>query len=966
MNNLFIDFLNTSITASYIIIAVLLVRGIFKKIPRKFICALWAIAGLRLILPFSVESAFSLIPSAKTIDPVSGNSYGVRLNSGINAIDIPVNNYLVENEMAATAEAAAPVDKNVFVSIIAIIWLVGIAAILLYGIISYIRLKKTVSTAVLLRDNIWQCESVVSPFILGFFKPKIFIPFGMDDETRNYVISHENAHIKRRDHWIKPIGFLILAVYWFNPLVWIAYIMLCRDIERACDEKVIAQMDGDERKEYASALLDCAVNRRRIAACPLAFGEVGIKERIKGVMNYKKPAFWVIIIAVIACVVAAVCFLTNPKDGASDDYEYPYRIVASINHDDSGRELTRVFSAKKGDKHTVIDGVEFEVVDVNLQEGEIDIGFIGDKQPLSAFSNKPISLLVVNLTQPHRVKTADGAEITFSFVQTQTIDNAISKAILDYNKDFYMEGTVAFESHETLKIERDKGFVGSDDAEDVTAYLIMSYGKYVYNNGKVECVGGASGPIALHFDYIDGIYTLTEYWQPEDGSRYTDSIRQKFPLVEAELAINRAVSLSRTPEEKAKVYFEGLDNGCAVNTGVEGFNAYVIAKPVYGDAPYIEVEWQNGTAYDIECTGTHNMQIYLDHSWVQCEMFDAIFEFSYLKIIEPGEAYTVKYDLGMFDIEDDGLYRFTDVFTINGENVTARIDFNKGPVKGDSDEIHTTVAVTVDEPQFDTSEYSSVLFVTKGRFIARKFVDGSPYSALLDENGNEIIPFFRGEIRRINDSAQILPVLSVEPLYEKDILTDSYGNNISDYEFNGTGFVENFRLIYGYTDDEYVFFSNSGEYLTSVKEGETVDLQPWDKYIVTVKHCGNCFRFGVAKDGEQIVPCEYDMIEVVSEERIIARIGAEQGLDASDVLRIFDGSGKQLTNDGDYSSASFGWGEEYGIASKFEYLEDDYKVTCWIIDKDGNKLTEGYDNIYKSGDSGYVGEKDGLKYKIKL
>ena len=847
MDNLFIDFLNTSITASYIIIAVILVRAIFKKIPRKFVCILWAIAGLRLVMPFSIESAFSLIPSAQTFEPITGNNPGLQINSGVSVIDMPVNEYLGDRYAEGITVPANL--KDTMASVAAVIWLIGIAAILLYGIISYLKLKKTVSTAVLLKDNIMQSESVVSPFILGIFKPKIYIPFGMDEETQSYVVSHEAAHIKRRDHWIKPIGFLILAVYWFNPLVWVAYTMLCRDIEIACDEKVISLMNGEERKEYASALLDCAVNRRRIAACPLAFGEVGIKERIKGVMNYKKPAFWVIAVAVIACIVAAVCFLTNPKNEANDDYEYPYRIVAEINYDDSGRKFKKVFSAKKGDKHTVIDGVEFEVVDVNLQEGEIDIGFFGEKLPVSAFSNKPISLIVVNLTQTHKVKTADGAEITFSFVMTQTLDSAVSKAILDYNEDIYKEGTASFESHEILKVERDKGFVGSDDAEEVTAYLIMSYGKYVNNNGDVECVGGASGPIALHFDYIDGIYTLTEYWQPEDGNRYTDSIRDKFPLIEAEIAIHRAVSVSQLPEEKAKVYFEGLDNGCAINTGVEGFNASVLAMPIYGDNPYMEIEWANGTSYAIACTGTHGMQMYIDRSWVDVQS-GAIFDPTYLKIIEPGEAYTVKYSLDMFDIEADGLYRFTDVFTVNGEKVIARIDFNKGPVKGDRDEEEpTTIVVIADEPQFDTSEYSSVNSVARGRYIARKLVDGSPYSALLDENGKEIIPFFRGEIRRINNSGETIPILSVEPLYEKDILTDSDGNNISDYEFNGTGFNNSFKLIYGYTDDEYVFFSYSGEYLTSVKEGETVDLKPvqWMGYIITVKNCSNAYRFGVSK-----------------------------------------------------------------------------------------------------------------------
>lgn len=699
MDNLFIDFLNTSITASYIIIAVLLVRTLFKKMPRKFVCALWTIAGLRLALPFSIESEFSLIPSAETVPADIALSQNPAIQSGFLPVNSIVNPIISEN---FSPEVGASVNPLQVINVVAsVLWLVGIAAILLYGIISYFKLKKTVSTAVLLKDNIMQSESVVSPFILGIFKPKIYIPFGMDEGTQNYVIAHEKAHIKRRDYLIKPIGFLLLAVYWFNPLVWIAYTMLCRDIERACDEKVIALMNGDERKEYAAALLDCAVNRRRIAACPLAFGEVGIKERIKGVINYKKPAFWVIVVAFIACIVAALCFLTNPKSELNSDYEYPYRIVADIKYNNSDREYTKVLKAESGDKQTVTSGVEYTVGEVNLQTGEITLDFNGDKELKDKTFGKPLGFIVLNLTESVKTETEDGTEITFSFVQTQTVDSAVSQAILEYNKGKYMQGTAAFESHEILKIERDKGFVGSDDAESVTAYLLTAYGEYVCENGKVESVSGGVTPAALSFNYINGIYTLTEYWEPEMGRRYADSIREKFPPIEAEIAIHGDASVVDSMDRKAEVYFESLDNGCAVNTGVDGFNAYVIAKPVYGDDPYIEVEWQNGTSYDIACVGTHNMLVYRDHSWAQCEQTEPILEFSMLKIIKPGKVYTVRYSLDMFDIEADGLYRFTDIFEINGETVTARIDFNKGPVKGDSDDVFgtgelTTTAVYID------------------------------------------------------------------------------------------------------------------------------------------------------------------------------------------------------------------------------------------------------------------------------
>lgn len=958
MDNLFIDFLNTSITASYIIVAVLLVRAIFKKLPKKFICALWAVAGLRLIMPFSIESAFSLIPSAQTVPQDIAMLQTPAIQSGVPAVNDIVNPIISETLAPEVGASVNPIQ--IINGVVSAVWIIGIAVILVYGAVTYFRLRKTVATAVPLKDNILQSENVVSPFILGFITPRIYIPFGMDDATADYVIAHETAHIRRRDHWIKPIGFLLLAVYWFNPLVWLAYVMLCRDIEIACDEKVIARMDGDERKDYANALFACAVNRRKIAACPLAFGEVGIKERIKGVMNYKKPAFWVIVVAVIACIVTSVCFLTNPE--STGDYEYPYRIIAEIRREGSDEIETKVFSAKKGDQHPVIDGIKFTVADVNLQTGEIDLGFDGEIRPISIFSEKPVGLIALNLTQSHRLKTAEGAEITFSFVMIQDLDQAVTKAITEYCKGSYMEGSAEFEAHEILKVERKKNPLKSG-SESVTAYMYMAYGEYVYENGKAESVSGCSMPVAITFDYTDGIYVLTEFWQPEDGSYYADSIREKFPVIIAETVIHKDFSVVETADEKARIYFESLDNGCAVNTGVEGFNASVIAMPLYGDNPYVEIEWANGTAYDIECTGTHGMQMFIERSWVNVQT-GAIFEPTYLKVIKPGEAYTVKYDLGMFDIEADGLYRFTDVFTINGEDFTARIDFNKGPVKGDADvEVLTTTAVVADDPHFDTSEYNSVISVARGRFVARKIIDQSAYSALLDENGNELIPFFRGEIRRMNGSAESVAILSVEPLDGKDILTDADGKSICEYEFNGTGVNEKYSLVYGYTDDEYVFFDYGGEHLATVKEGETADLKPeqWMGYIITVKNCGNTYKFGVSKNGIQIIPCEYDEIDVVDVDRIVARIGELQGLAPTDILRIFDGRGNQLTTDGDYNYAAFIKNEEYGVASK---MDEDYKLTCWLIDQDGKKHSEGYDTIYGT-ESGYVGERNGEKFKIK-
>lgn len=312
MSDLFLKILNLGITASYVMAAVMLVRLIFrKKAPKKLICALWLLVGVRLVCPFSLESVLSLIPSAETVPPEIVSSPAPQITSGFAAFNSVVNPVLSEAFAPIPEQSVSPMQ--VLTEVGAWVWLAGVIAVCLYGLISYIKLKRKMSDAVLLSGNIFQSEKGESPFILGFIRPKIYLPFALSDTDRENVIAHETAHIKRKDHIIKPIAFLLLAVYWFNPLVWVSYVLLCRDIELACDERVIKDLSEDKRKEYAKSLLDCAVKRKSIAACPLAFGEVGVKTRIKGVMHYKKPAFWVILITVAAIIVTSVCFLTNPK-----------------------------------------------------------------------------------------------------------------------------------------------------------------------------------------------------------------------------------------------------------------------------------------------------------------------------------------------------------------------------------------------------------------------------------------------------------------------------------------------------------------------------------------------------------------------------------------------------------------------------------------------------------------------------
>lgn len=310
MTQIFIKLLNLSISASWLVLAVLVLRFFLKKAPKWITCVLWCIVALRLVMPFTLQSSFSLIPSAEVIPQNIVTSLEPAIHSGIPAVNSTVNPIVTQQVMQ---------EENTIQEVLSVasqVWVAGAILMVLYGVASVLALRHRVRASVLLRENIYECDNVDSPFVFGFFRPRIYIPSGMAEEQLSYVLAHEKAHIHRGDYCWKPLSFWLLAVYWFNPLLWLAYILLCRDIERACDEKVVAQMDDSDKKGYSQALVACSVHRRMIMACPVAFGEIGIKERVKGVLSYKKPAFWVIIGAVVICVVTAVCFLTNPKDCA--------------------------------------------------------------------------------------------------------------------------------------------------------------------------------------------------------------------------------------------------------------------------------------------------------------------------------------------------------------------------------------------------------------------------------------------------------------------------------------------------------------------------------------------------------------------------------------------------------------------------------------------------------------------------
>ena len=335
MADVFIKTLNMGIAASWLILAVVVLRVILKRAPKRFRLLLWAVVGLRLVLPVSIESALSLVPSAQTLPENVMYAAAPELNTGIAALNDAINPAFTAAFAPEPAASANPLQ--VLLPVASVIWLAGAAAMLLWALVSWLRLRRRVADAVLLEGNVFESERVASPFVLGLIRPRIYLPFGLNEGAREQVLTHERAHIARGDHVIKPLGWLILAVYWYNPLVWLAYALFCRDIELACDERVIRRLPVSGRADYSQALLDLSRPHHGVGACPLAFGESAVKCRVKSVLTYKRPAFWLIMLAAVLCIGAAVCFLTDPKAEADDsvqndshDYGIPITVTAVL------------------------------------------------------------------------------------------------------------------------------------------------------------------------------------------------------------------------------------------------------------------------------------------------------------------------------------------------------------------------------------------------------------------------------------------------------------------------------------------------------------------------------------------------------------------------------------------------------------------------------------------------------------
>lgn len=376
MDSLFITILNNAIVASWLIAAIILLRLVFKKVPKWVHCMLWILVAVKLLLPINIETPFGFLPKTKPIPEKITVAEVPTVDTGISGIDESINFTLAKNMSRDNIEYVTVTPMGVYMYIASLIWLTGIIIMLAYFIISFLVIRHKVSASIRTASNIYECDEIVSPFILGLISPKIYLPSGLDARVKECVIAHEKVHISRRDYLWKPLGFVILAIYWFNPLCWISYILLCRDIEYACDEKTTKDKEDSWRADYCQALLDCSVQKKMITACPVAFGEVSVKNRIKKVLDYKKPAFWFVAIAIVACLCIAVCFMTSSdRPGIFESTEVAVELEPVSVSVDEISEDNKTTDEKAVDEETIDDRATDEaVIDTEVTDSEVISG----------------------------------------------------------------------------------------------------------------------------------------------------------------------------------------------------------------------------------------------------------------------------------------------------------------------------------------------------------------------------------------------------------------------------------------------------------------------------------------------------------------------------------------------------------------------------------------------------------------
>lgn len=571
MDTIFLKLLNMSIAAGWLIIAVTVLRLLIKKAPKWITCALWALVAVRLCCPFALESSFSLIPRAETI-PLADNpsSQNPVFYSGV-LYNTSTNNFSANSRAAVSAR-----QPHTLLAGARLIWIVGLCIMLCYALISFLRIHHSIQEAVPLQEKIWICDAVRSPFILGLVRPRIYLPSALEHAQLPYVLAHEQAHLKRRDHWWKFLGYMLLAVYWFHPLVWLAYILFCRDLELACDEKVIKNMDLTGKKAYSSALVSCSMPRQMMTVSPLAFGEIGVKERVKTVLNYKKPAFWIVIAAAIACIGVAVCFLTNPRNNAFDiKIVVPAGSLQPFHYSDTEISPTKnqiILSSGEGLGDTEVVLKTIEVTEENTYQPTYMTPGLAVKMDAEKGAWFKIGVAISNPTDEDitvyvhvenvtvRIADADAAGKIQYLGQWYDKEALSDETETSGNEDGTPLAGSADDIHSVLTDAITNAVLSQNISSDnsdvdfsccsfvtleqlpsirtVTVYGWALYQNYRISENGIEDLGGTHMPVILTFQSREDEYQLIKYWQPRDGSYYVSDIRAHFPVHIVDDALN--------------------------------------------------------------------------------------------------------------------------------------------------------------------------------------------------------------------------------------------------------------------------------------------------------------------------------------------------------------------------------------------------------------------------------------------
>lgn len=535
METVFLRILNMSITAGWVVLAVLVLRILLRKAPKAICCVLWAFVGIRLVCPFTIESALSLIPGTETVPEGILYAQEPVIETGVEAFDEALNLRIFSSIAPKPDGSVNPLQIVVYLA--SVLWLLGVTAMLLYAVTGYIRLRRRVRTAMRLEKDLWLCDEVKSPFILGIIRPRIYLPVGLSEAQLRFVVAHERAHLHRCDHWWKLIGFLILAVYWFHPFVWVSYILLSRDIELACDERLVRDMESWEKKSYAETLFACSMPRHRVSACPLAFGEVGVKARVKAVLNYKKPAFWGIVTAIVSCAGVVLCFLTDPVTGSGEE---PQGQRADYDLDD-WREQEDFAAGEEA-----LDRKEEE------RNGKED-----------------------------KVRENEAIEDAFeTAVSAAIMENCGTDSASEY---FCWAGHVIFSRQELSgsPLEGDAG-----NGKKVTAYCLAMYQELELFEESIEEKTFSYFPAAMTFFVdADGGYVLEEFWKPQ-GAGSMEALEavlmEKFPMEVAEEVLEARRSQSFFDHLKQDCYGEAVEyGGVDTDKAVEGLLEVIESSPAW-------------------------------------------------------------------------------------------------------------------------------------------------------------------------------------------------------------------------------------------------------------------------------------------------------------------------------------------------------------------------------------------------